>query len=59
MASQVGEIQAMRLHATELLLLLGNVIVLAVEEPLVKAFSDRNATAQSLTLEQPQLLKHG
>jgi len=49
----------MRLHATELLLLLGNVIVLAVEEPLVKAFSDRNATAQSLTLEQPQLLKHG
>jgi len=26
---------------------------------LVKAFSDRNATAQSLTLEQPQLLKHG
>jgi hypothetical protein len=59
MASQVGETQAMRLHATELLLLLGNVIVLAVEEPLVKVFSDRNAPAQSLALEQPQFLEHG
>src|ERR1700759_1821080 len=34
MASQVGEIEAMRLHATELLLLLGAFIVLLVERTL-------------------------
>src|SRR5471030_3446027 len=33
MASQVGEIQALRLHATELLMLLGTAIVLLVEHP--------------------------
>ena len=33
MASQVGETAAMRLHATELLLLLGTAIVLLVERP--------------------------
>ncbi|WP_322517974.1 hypothetical protein SR870_10885 [Rhodopseudomonas palustris] len=33
MASQVGELEAMRLHATELLLLLGTAIVMLVERP--------------------------
>ena len=33
MASQVGEMQALRLHATELLMLLGAAIVLLVESP--------------------------
>ena len=33
MASQVGETAALRLHATELLLLLGTAIVLVVERP--------------------------
>lgn len=33
MAAQVGEMEAMRLHATELLLLLGTGIVMLVEKP--------------------------
>jgi hypothetical protein len=33
MASQVGETEALRLHATELLLLLGAAIVMLVEPP--------------------------
>lgn len=35
MASQAGEMEAMRLHATELLLLLGTGIVMLVERPAV------------------------
>ena len=34
MASQVGETAALRLHATELLMLLGTAIVLLVEPPV-------------------------
>jgi hypothetical protein len=34
MASQVGESEALRLHATELLMLLGTAIVLLVERPV-------------------------
>ena len=37
MASQAGEMEAMRLHATELLLLLGTGIVMLVEKPAVVA----------------------
>jgi hypothetical protein len=37
LASQVHEAGAMRLHATELLLLLGTTILLAVEPPLLRA----------------------
>ena len=37
MASQVGETAALRLHATELLLLLGTAIVLVVERPAAAA----------------------
>jgi hypothetical protein len=33
MASRVGEMAAIRLHATELLLLLGGAILMAVEPP--------------------------
>ncbi len=41
LASQVGESAALRLHATELLLLLGTAIVLVVERPaLPQAVSD-------------------
>ena len=62
MASQVGETQALRLHATELLMLLGTAIVLLVEAPArrqpAQAQVDRNATADALALEQAQLLNN-
>ena len=44
MASQVGEIGALRLHATELLMLLGTSIVLLVEPP-ARPQADQNAAA--------------
>jgi hypothetical protein len=50
MASQVGETAALRLHATELLMLLGTAIVLLVEQPV------QSAPQVELTLQQPQLL---
>jgi hypothetical protein len=50
MASQVGETAALRLHATELLMLLGTAIVLLVERP---------AKPQAeLALEHPQLAEN-
>ena len=49
MASQVGETAALRLHATELMLLLGTAIVLLVEPP---------AEIEVLSLQQPQLLNN-
>ena len=58
MASQVGETAALRLHATELLMLLGTGIVLLIEPP-VQAETDRSAMAadlSDLSLQQPQLL---
>ncbi|MDB5547560.1 MAG: hypothetical protein JWP21_1007 [Tardiphaga sp.] len=42
MASRVGELAAMRLHAAELLLMLGAIIVMAVEPPVL-----RDAAARS------------
>ena len=51
MASQVGETAAMRLHATELLLLLGTAIVLLVERPAKQAVEVRD-----LPLQHPQFL---
>jgi hypothetical protein len=51
MASQVGETAALRLHATELLMLLGTAIVLLVERP-VRTQSDRSGTAD-LSFQQP------
>ena len=60
MASQVGETAALRLHATELLMLLGTAIVLLVERPVTAVpQTELSATADDLPLQQPQLLKHG
>jgi hypothetical protein len=55
MASQVGETAALRLHATELLMLLGTAIVMLAEPP-AQARTDRSATPADLSLQQPQLL---
>jgi len=57
MASQVGEAGALRLHATELLMLLGTAIVLLVERP-AQPQADRSTAADDLSLQQSQLLKH-
>ena len=54
MASMVGETQALQLHATELLMLLGTAIVLLVESP-AEPQTDSGATTDGLALEQPQL----
>jgi hypothetical protein len=50
LASQVGEPEALRLHATELLMLLGSAIVLVVERPAQPAI-DRSVTDGSLSLQ--------
>jgi hypothetical protein len=55
MASQVGETAALRLHATELLMLLGTAIVLLVERP-AQPQTDRSVAGDGLALQQPQLL---
>jgi hypothetical protein len=57
MASQVGETQALRLHATELMLLLGTAIVLLVERP-AQPETDRSMAPRDLSLQLPQFLKH-
>lgn len=57
MASQVGELDALRLHATELLLLLGTAIVLVVERPALPQAKPA-AGADQLSLQEPQLLEH-
>src|SRR5258708_19043066 len=54
MASQVGETAALRLHATELLMLLGNAIVLLVEppaQPKLQEQTDSGATSGDLSLQ--------
>jgi hypothetical protein len=53
MASQVSESEALRLHATELLLLLGTAIVLLLERPLQPP-TDQDAAAADLSLQQAQ-----
>jgi hypothetical protein len=57
MASQVGEPEALKLHATELLMLLGTAIVLLVERPAVPQ-ADRSTATEGLSLQQPQLLNN-
>jgi len=59
MASQVGETEALRLHATELLMLLGTAIVLLVESPAkpqaqkqAQVQADSGATSGDLSLQQ-------
>jgi hypothetical protein len=55
MASQVGETQALRLHATELLMLLGTAIVLLVERP-AQPQTERGVTLDEINLERRELL---
>ena len=57
MASQVGETAALRLHATELLMLLGTAIVLLVERP-PQPQAESTAIADDLSLQQSQFLEH-
>ena len=52
MASQVGETEALRLHATELLMLLGTAIVLLVERPAPRP-AGQNEPSANLSLQQP------
>ena len=54
MASEVGETQALRLHATELLMLLGTAIVLLVERPAQPQI-ERDVAPGDLALGQAQL----
>jgi hypothetical protein len=56
MASKVGELAALRLHATELLLLLGAAIVLVVERPATAPKTVDVPDAAPLGLEQAELL---
>ena len=66
MASKVGETAALRLHATELLMLLGTAIVMLVERPAPSAdrstaadsVSDDGLSVDSLSLGEPQLLNN-
>lgn len=52
-ASQVGETEALRLHATELLMMLGTAIVMLVERPVQAAQqADAGVTEGALTLQQ-------
>ncbi|SHL63274.1 hypothetical protein SAMN05444159_6406 [Bradyrhizobium lablabi] len=53
LASQVGETEALRLHATELLMLLGTAIVLLVERPAQRETT--HSVDDALPLEQPEL----
>jgi hypothetical protein len=57
LASLAGEAGALRLHATELLMLLGTAIVMLVE-PSVRPQTDRSVSSGDLSLQQPQLLKN-
>ena len=55
LASQVGETAALRLHATELLLLLGTAIVLVVEGP-AQPQDERSVTADEPSFQHPRFL---
>jgi hypothetical protein len=53
MAAQVGEIEARQLHATELLMMLGTVIVLLVERPATQEIEEgERVAAEGLALKQ-------
>jgi hypothetical protein len=55
-ASQVGEAEALRLHASELLVMLGTGVVMLFDSPARKpVLVDAAAPASELTLEQTQL----
>jgi cytochrome bd-type quinol oxidase subunit 1 len=54
LASKVGEIEALRMHATELLMMLGTAIVMLFEAP-AQPKEGPVAAANDLTLEEAQL----
>jgi hypothetical protein len=54
MASQVGEMEALRLHASELLVMLGTVVVMLFDTPARQPVS-ANASTSALDLEQSRL----
>src|SRR6201996_594568 len=56
MASKVGETAALRLHATELLMLLGTAIVMVFEAPAQPQAASANVESEGLALQEPQLL---
>jgi hypothetical protein len=53
MASQVGEPQALQLHVTELLMLLGTTIVWLVERP-AEALIGHGVGSEALAAQQPE-----
>ena len=55
LASQVGESAALRLHATELLLLLGTAIVLVIERPALPQV-EPSAMSPEQSLLHPRML---
>jgi hypothetical protein len=56
MASKVGETAALRLHATELLMLLGTAIVMVFEAPAQPQAESASVEGEALALHEPQLL---
>jgi hypothetical protein len=58
MASMVGEADALRLHATELMILLGTAVVLVFERP-VQPQATVVAAEPPLALAESQLLNNG
>jgi hypothetical protein len=59
MASRGGEIEALRLHATELMLLLGTAIVLLVEQPAQLAKVAEDEPAKPEIEQQSAVDQHG
>src|SRR5262249_479548 len=59
MASKVGEVEALRLHATEVVVMLGVGVVLAIEGPVRAGMAESATSAQTLPLQEPQLVNHG
>ena len=49
MASKVGEFEALRLHATELLLMLGTAALMALEPPLLRGETTSEAVSGATT----------
>ena len=58
LASKVGEIEALRMHATELLMMLGAVVVMVFERP-ARSEAEPVAAPQDLALQQAQLPHSG
>jgi hypothetical protein len=58
MALKVGETGALRLHASELLMLIGTVIVLAIEGPARQVEAASTAEAETLALQEAKLVNN-